>query len=59
MINWIKSRLNERSTWAGIALIAGSVLTGPLGFSYADFKDAVLAALFGIGLVGVDTSGGK
>jgi hypothetical protein len=56
-MDWMKARMRERSTWAGLILLVGSLLAGPLGFSYADFKDAVLVALFGAGLMATPTGG--
>ena len=55
--SWAKARLKEKSTWLGLALIAGSVAAGPLGFAYADLKDAVLVLFVGGGLVAAPTSG--
>jgi hypothetical protein len=58
---WAKARLKEKSTWTGLVLIAGAVAAGPLGFAYADLKDAALVFFAGSGLVAADTggSGGK
>lgn len=51
MIQWIGARLREKSTWLGLILIGGAVAAGPLGFAYADVKDAALV-LFGAAAVG-------
>lgn len=59
IIAWLKARAKERSTWAGIILLVGAVAAGPLGFSYADLKDAVMVALFGAGLMGLNTTKGE
>ena len=56
MKTWLRARLREKSTYAGIALVLGAVLAGPLGYSYADLKDAILAAMFGVGLMGANTT---
>ena len=53
---WLKARLRERSSWTGMALIVGAVAAGPLGFAYADLKDAALLFLGGSGLVVADTT---
>lgn len=57
--SWARARLKEKSTWTGLMLIAGAVAAGPLGFAYADLKDAVLLLFAGSALVGADTGGGK
>lgn len=54
---WARARLREKSTWLGLVLIAGAVAAGPLGFAYADLKDAVLVLFAGSALVAADTSG--
>lgn len=54
---WASARLKERSTWMGLLLIAGAVAAGPLGFAYADLKDAVLVFFAGSGLVVAPTGG--
>lgn len=56
MMAWMKARAKERSTWAGLILLGGAVAAGPLGFSYTDLKDAVMVALFGAGLMGLNTT---
>lgn len=54
---WAKARMKERSTWLGGILIVGAVAAGPLGFAYADLKDAVLVMFGGLGLVAANTGG--
>ncbi len=54
---WAQARLKEKSTWTGIVLIVGAVAAGPLGFAYADLKDAVLLMFAGSGLVVANTGG--
>lgn len=56
--SWARARLKEKSTWTGLILIAGAVAAGPLGFAYADLKDAVLIFFAGSALVGANTGGG-
>jgi hypothetical protein len=53
--SWAKARLKEKSTWMGLILIVGAVAAGPLGFAYADLKDAVLLMFAGSGLVVANT----
>ena len=53
---WLKARLRERSSWTGMALIVGAVAAGPLGFAYAELKDALLLMAGGAGLFAADTT---
>ncbi len=55
--SWAKARTKEKSTWLGLILIVGAVAAGPLGFAYADLKDAVLVMFAGSGLVAANTGG--
>ena len=55
---WLRARLREKSTWLGLVLVGGSVLAGPLGFAYADLKDAALVFFGGLGLAATPTGGG-
>lgn len=50
-MKWIRARLREKSTWAGLVLVAGAIAAGPLGFAYTDLKDAVLILLGGGALI--------
>jgi energy-converting hydrogenase Eha subunit B len=55
LIAWLKSRLTERSTYAGIATIAGVAGAHELGAQISQVGDAV-ALIAGTGLIAATTS---
>ena len=59
MMNWIKARAKERSTWAGAIVLVAAFASGPLGFSYADVKDAVIFGVLGAGMMAAPTTKGE
>jgi hypothetical protein len=54
VLNFIKNRISERSTWAGIGLFAGAVAA-----SLGEHMSLYGALLAGVAAVMTPTSGGK